>query len=163
MEFRVSVADGRDRANPVEIDCVISAGPQHLVGDLADALRPLFPLAGGSGAAGGRASVGGVGVGVVPMSVGVGVGLLVVGPAVGADCSWSVVRLAVAETVGAVRVVTGPRALTGGAGDGLVAAGVAAGVTGWLTAVPIPLQPRQATMANDPNCAAASAPSRLWL
>lgn len=34
---------------------------------------------------------------------------------------------------------------------------------GWLTVVPTPLHPRQATMANDPNCAAASAPSRLWL
>lgn len=102
---------------------------------------------------------------MVLVSVGVGTEPLAGAAGVVGDLGCAAAWLGVAEAVGAVLLVTGLEALPLGAGDDLVAAPevAAGGVTGWLTVVPIPLQPRQATMANDPNCAAASAPSRLWL
>jgi DNA segregation ATPase FtsK/SpoIIIE, S-DNA-T family len=38
VEFQVSVADLRDPGNPAEVDCVVSAGPEHRVADLIAAL-----------------------------------------------------------------------------------------------------------------------------
>ena len=59
VDVEITITDLRDAVYPTEFDCLISAEPQHRVGDLSAALLSL--RAGGYGGPGGPGSSGGSG------------------------------------------------------------------------------------------------------